>query len=397
MTDANHPDRTDPSRLISGRYRDMATTPMSSSVDRATLYPDTINLSLGDPELTTDPGIIDAAAADAHAGHTHYTDSYGDPELRAQILTTYLEDHSHQHDPDGVMVTTSGCHAMWLVLESILNDGDEVIIAAPYFTPYPHQVRLARGVPVVVDTHPEDGYQLRVDALEAALTERTRAIILNTPANPTGACLSRATQEAIASLADRHDLVVIADEIYTLFSYAEPFRPFVTIPGMVERTVTINSLSKDYLMTGWRIGYVLGPSALIRVMKDVNENNVFTAPSVSQRAAVHALRRRHEIQPPIRELYRERVVHAYERVVATPGMTALSPQGSIYLWVDIRSTGLSSVEVADQIFEQAHVLTIPGIAFGDAGEGFLRLALTVDQDRIDEAFDRIARMPLFSG
>lgn len=384
-------------RFVSRRYAGLPSTPMSSSVDRARRFPDTINFSLGDPELTTDARIIDAAAADARAGHTHYTDTYGDPELRAQILATYDEDHGHRLDPAGVMVTTSGCHAMWLVLESILDDGDEVVIVAPYFTPYPHQIRLARGVPVVVETRIEDGYQVRPEALEAVLTERTRAIILNTPSNPTGACLSRATQEAIAEIAERHDLVVIADEIYTLFSYAEPFVPFVTLPGMAERTVTINSLSKDYVMTGWRIGYVLGPPELIRVMKDVNENNVFTAPSVSQRAALHALRRRHEIQPPIRELYRGRLMRAYERVCATPGMSALEPGGSIYLWVDVRSTGLTSTQVADRLFEEAHVLTIPGPAFGDCGEGFLRLALTVDEERIDEAFDRIGRMPLFGG
>ncbi len=384
-------------RFVSSRYRGQASTPMSSSVDRATRFDDVINFSLGDPELTTDTRIIDAAAADARAGHTHYTDTYGDPELREQILAVYAEDHGHRHDPAGVMVTTSACHGMWLVLETILDDGDEVILLAPYFTPYPHQVRLARGVPVVVDLLEEDGYQVRPEALEAAITERTRAIILNTPANPTGACLSRSTSEAIAQIAERHDLVVIADEIYTAFSYAEPFEPFVTIPGMAERTITLNSLSKDYVMTGWRIGYVLGPPEVVRAMKDVNENNVFTAPSVSQRAALHALRMRHEIVPPIRELYRDRLMHAYERVCGTPGMSSLQPGGSIYLWVNISETGLSSAEVSERIFDEAHVLTLPGNAFGDCGEGYLRLAMTVSRERIDEAFDRIARMPLFGG
>lgn len=384
-------------RLVSSRYRGLPSTPMSSSVDRARSFSDTINFSLGDPDLTTDARIIDAAAADAHAGHTHYTDTYGDPELREAVLEYYATDHGHRHDPAGVMVTTSGCHAMWLVLESILDDGDEVVVVAPYFTPYPHQVRLARGVPTILETSAADNYQVRPEALEAVVTERTKAIILNTPSNPTGACLSRETEEAIAAIAERHDLVVIADEIYTLFSYGEPFRPFVTIPGMAERTVTINSLSKDYVMTGWRIGYVLGPPAVVRVMKDVNENAVFTAPSISQRAALHALRMRHEIQPPIRERYRRRLMHAYDRVCATPGMSALEPQGSIYLWVDVSATGLSSVEVSDRMFAEAHVLTIPGVAFGDCGEGFLRLAMTVDEELIDEAFDRIARMPLFGG
>lgn len=384
-------------RFVSTRYRGQASTPMSSSVDRATRYDDVINFSLGDPELTTDGRIIDAAMADAHRGHTHYTDTYGYPDLREEILRVYADDHGHEHDPAGVMVTTSACHGMWLTLETILDDGDEVIVLAPYFTPYPHQIRLARGVPVVVDTLEEDGYQVRPEALEAAITPRTRAIILNTPANPTGACLKRSTAEAIARLAEKHDLVVIADEIYTAFSYAEPFEPFVTIPGMVERTITLNSLSKDFVMTGWRIGYALGPAEVARAMKDVNENNVFTAPSVSQRAALHALRLRHEIVPPISALYRERLVRAYERVCETPGMSTLEPGGSIYLWVNVKDTGLTSVEVADRLFEEAHVLTLPGPAFGDCGEGYLRLAMTVGRDRIDEAFDRIGATSLFRG
>lgn len=382
-------------RFVSSRYRGQASTPMSSSVDRATRYADVINFSLDDPELTTDGRVIDAAMADAHRGHTHYTDTFGYPDLREEILRVYADDHGHTHDPAGVLVTTSACHGMWLALETILDDGDEVIILAPYFTPYPHQIRLARGVPVVVDTLEEDGYQVRLDALEAAITPRTRAIILNTPSNPTGACLRRSTSEQIARLADKHDLVVIADEIYTAFSYAEPFEPFVTIPGMVERTITLNSLSKDFVMTGWRIGYALGPAEVIRAMKDVNENNVFTAPSISQRAALHALRLRHDIVPPISALYRERIMRAYQRVCELPAMSALEPGGSIYLWVNITQTGLSSTEVADRLFEEAHVLTLPGPAFGDCGEGYLRLAMTVGRDRIDEAFDRIAAMPLF--
>ncbi|GAB48913.1 aminotransferase class I/II-fold pyridoxal phosphate-dependent enzyme [Mobilicoccus pelagius] len=384
-------------RFVSTRYRGQASTPMSSSVEVAGRFEDVVNLSLGDPELTTDTRIIEAATADALRGHTHYTDTYGDPELREEILRVYVEDHGHEHDPAGVMVTTSACHGMWLTLETILDDGDEVVVLAPYFTPYPHQIRLARGVPVVVDTLEEDGYQVRPEALEAAITERTRAIVLNTPANPTGACLERSTAEQIARLAEEHDLVVVADEIYTAFSYAEPFEPFVTIPGMVERTITLNSLSKDFVMTGWRIGYALGPAEVIRAMKDVNENNVFTAPSVSQRAALHALRMRHEIVPPIMYLYRGRLMRAWERVCETPNMSALEPGGSIYLWVNVKDTGLTSAEVADRIFEEAHVLTLPGPAFGDCGEGYLRLAMTVGRDRIDEAFDRIAAMSLFGG
>lgn len=384
-------------RFVSSRYRGMISTPMSSSVDRASRFDDVINLSLGDPDLTTDPRIIDAAAADAHAGHTHYTDTYGDPELRAEILAFYLDEYGYRPEARGLLVTTSGCHAMWLALESILDDGDEVVICEPYFTPYPHQVRLARGVPVVLSTLESEEFQIIPERLEAVITDRTRAIILNTPSNPTGACLSQATEQAVATIAAKHDLVVIADEIYTLFSYGEPFEPFTMLPGMSERTITIGSFSKDFAMTGWRIGYVLAPPEVTVAMKDVNENNVFTAPSVSQRAALHALRLREHIQPPMRALYRQRLMYAYERVRSTPGMSAIEPKGGIYLWVNITSTGLSSAQVAERLFDEAHVLTIPGPAFGPGCEGYLRLAMTVGVEKIDEAFDRIGQMDLFSG
>lgn len=383
-------------RFVSARYRGKASTPMSSSVDRASRFENVVNFSLGDPDLTTDSRIIDGAAADAHAGHTHYTDTYGDPELRAEILGFYRDEYGYEPDARGLLVTTSGCHAMWLALESILDDGDEVVLCEPYFTPYPHQVRLARGVPVVLSTLESEEFQIVPERLEAVISDRTRAIILNTPSNPTGACLSRATKEAVARIAAQHDLLVIADEIYTLFSYGEQFEPFTMLPGMAERTITIGSFSKDFAMTGWRIGYVLAPPAVTLAMKDVNENNVFTAPSISQRAALHALRLREQIQPPMRALYHERLMHAYERVRGTPGMSAIEPKGSIYLWVNVTSTGLSSEQVAERLFDEAHVLTIPGPAFGPGCEGYLRLAMTVGVDKIDEAFDRIGQMDLFS-
>ena len=386
----------DPDRLVSSRYRGAPSTPMSSAVDLASRHPDSISFALGDPDLTPDAGVIDAAAADAKAGHTHYTDTYGDPELRRAILDFYAEEYSHERPLSDLLVTTSACHGMWLALESVLDDGDEVIIHEPYFTPYPHQIRLARGVPVALATYEHEEWQVSPERLEALITDRTRALVLNSPTNPTGACFSRETLDAIAEIACRHDLLVIADDIYPLYSYDEPHLPIVTLPGMAERTIVLGSFSKDYVMTGWRIGYAIAPPAIVRTMKDVNENAVFTAPAISQRAALHALRRRHEIQPPIKELYAERMRYAWERVCATPRMSALRPKGSIYLWVNVTETGLPSAEVASRIFDEAHVLTIPGTAFGDSCEGYLRLAMTVSVERCAEAFDRIARMPLFS-
>lgn len=382
--------------FLSKRYWNAATTAMGSSGDLVHAFDDVINLSLGDPDVTTDARIIDAAFTDAHHGATHYTDFYGERELREAILRMYAEDYDHHRQIDEVMVTTSGCHAMWLVMEAILDDGDEVIIHEPYFTPYPQQIQLARGVPVLLQTTEEEDWQVVPDKLEALITNRTKAIIINTPGNPTGNCFSLETMQAVADIATAHDLVVVADDIYTAFSYSEPFVPMMTLPGMAERTITIGSFSKDFAMTGWRIGYIVAPNYLVHTVKDINENNVFTAPSISQRAAFHALQMRKQVQPPLVKEYRARSEYTYQRVCATPKMSTFPPKGALYVWVNIAETGLSDIEVSDRIFEEAHVLTIPGTAFGPHCDKYIRLAMCVGKEQITEAFDRIGRMELFS-
>lgn len=380
---------------ISKRYWNSVSTPMGASSSLLEKYDDLINFSLGDPDITTDERIIRAAFQDALDGHTHYTDFFGMRELREALRDYYQTEYNYRLEIEEIMITTSGCHAMWLVLEAILDDGDEVIIPSPFFTPYPHQVKLTRGVPVMLELKEEDEYQIDVEQLKSLITNRTKALILNTPNNPTGACLTKDTMELIAQVAEEYDLVVIADDIYTRFSYAAEFVPFTSLPGMRERTITIYSFSKDYAMTGWRIGAVLAKPALIQIIKDINENNVFTAPSISQCAAIHALRLRDEIQPPMVEEFRRRVFKAYDRIKQLKNISVLEPKGTFYLFPNITATGLSSQEVADRILEEAHVLVLPGNAFGDNGEGYIRIAVTVGEDKIDEAFDRIARMDIF--
>ncbi|NLP47283.1 MAG: pyridoxal phosphate-dependent aminotransferase [Epulopiscium sp.] len=378
--------------FISKRYWNNISTPMGKSVGLAREYDDLINLSLGDPDLTTDQRIIQAAFKDAVAGHTHYTDSAGYMELRQEICNYYQTMFDHHVILEECMVTTSGCHAMWLVLETILDDGDEVIIHEPYFTPYIQQVELARGKAILLKTYEENGFQIDTKELKKLITNRTKAIILNTPNNPTGVCFSRSTLEDIAKVAIENDLIVIADDIYTAFCFQEPFLPIRTLEGMRERTITIGSFSKNYCMTGWRIGYVLAPPFIINTMIDVNENNVFTAPSISQRAALHALQMRNEIQPFIVEEFKKRVFYAYERIQKIKVFHVLPPEGSIYLFVNIKKTGLSSNQFVEKLLREAHVLVIPGNAFGESGEGYIRIALTVDVDTLKEAFDRIEKI-----
>ena len=295
-----------------------------------------------------------------------------------------------------VFVCTSACLGMFLALEAVLDEGDEVLLPAPYFTPYLQQVEMAGGVAVELPTYEEEDFQIDMPRLEERITPRTKAIILNSPCNPTGSCLSAVTMEKIARIVKKHDLLVIADDIYTAFSFQNPFVPFASLPGMRERTITLNSFSKNFTMTGWRIGNIIAPAYLVETIQAINENLVFSAPSISQRAAIHALRSRKTVQPALIEEYRSRMFYAAERINGIPKMHVLyPPKGSFYLFVNIKATGLTSREVADRILREAHVLTLPGDAFGQCGEGYLRLACTVGRDVLKEAFDRIEKMEIF--
>lgn len=382
--------------FLSKRYWKDQGTAMSASENRARAYDDVINLSIGDTDLITDRLIIDGAFQDAAAGHTKYTETRGDPELRLEIARFYQEEYNMDIADKEIMVTASGCIAMYLALEAVLDDGDEVIVPTPCFTPYLQQIQLARGIPVELATFEEDEFQIDPARLETAITERTKALIINTPTNPTGSSLRKKTLEQVAEIAKKYDLLVIADDIYTLFTYEEPFVPIRGLPGMAQRTITINSFSKNFLMTGWRIGYIIAPDYIVRAIQQINENVAFTTCSVSQRAAIHALRHRREIQPGIFEEYRKRAFLVAEKVAPISKMSVLSPKGTFYLFLNIKATGLSSEEVAARILEEAHVLVLPGDAFGKAGEGYLRIACTSSSEILAEAFDRIAKMPLFS-
>lgn len=384
-------------QFIAKRYWKDQSTAMGQSDVMAKSFDDVINLSLGDPDLITNDIIIDHAFADAKKGHTKYTDFRGDPELREEISKYYEDEYGMQVKDEEVFVCASACLGMYLTLEAIIDDGDEVILQAPYFTPYPQQVRLARGIPVELPTLEEEDFQINVDRLEGLITERTKALVINSPSNPTGNCLTVETMKKIAAVAVKHDLVVISDDIYTSFSYQTPFVPFASLPGMRERTVILNSFSKNFTMTGWRVRNIIAPEFIIKVIQQINENVVFTAPSVSQRAAIYALRYRNEIQPSMVEEYRQRMVYAAKRINEIPKLSVINPpKGSFYLFVNIKETGLTSAEAAALILQKAHVLVLPGDAFGSCGEGYVRIACTVNIDTLKEAFDRIEQISLFA-
>lgn len=384
-------------KFIAKRYWKDQSTAMGKSDEMAKSFNDVINLSLGDPDLITHSLIIEKAFEDARAGHTKYTDFRGDPELREEICKFYKDEYDMDVEDEEVFVCASACLGMYLALEAIVDDGDEVVLQSPYFTPYCQQVELARGIPVELPTYEEEDFQINMERLESLITERTKALVINSPSNPTGNCLTVETMKKIAEIAEKYDLIIIADDIYTAFSYQNRFVPFASMPGMRERTIILNSFSKNFTMTGWRVGNIIAPHYIIKVIQQINENVVFTAPSISQRAAIHALRHRNEVQPAMVEEYRKRMFYAAERVNKIPNMHVIyPPKGSFYLFINIKDTGLSSEAVSDAILEKAHVLMLPGNAFGTCGEGYLRIACTVGVDVLRNAFDRIEKMDIFT-
>lgn len=384
-------------KFIAKRYWNTKSSAMGEIGPLMSKYNDVIDLTFGDPDFTTDEIIINAAFEDALNGHTHYTNFFGDDELRDEICKYYDEEFGIKVERDETFITTSAAQGLWLALETITDDGDEIIIHEPYFTPYPDQIKLTRGIPVFLETFEEEGFQINIERLEKLITNRTKAIILNTPNNPSGARFSEETLFKISEIAEKYDLIVVVDDIYGLYTFDSQQKnmPFMNIKNMRERTITICSASKDYAMTGWRIGYIVAPKYLIDAMEKINENNVFTAPSVSQRAMLHALRNRKAIQPKLFNIFKERVFYTYERICQTKNMSVLPPRGTFYLFPSIKKTGLSSQEVAMKILDEAHVLVIPGNGFGNSGEGYIRIACTVDIDTLGEAFDRINKMEIF--
>ncbi len=362
----------------------------------ASQYPDLINLTIGDPDLATPSQILEPAFEDARQGHTKYTATKGDPALREEICRYYQRAYGLDIALEEVFVTTAGCIGMTEALLAVIDPGDEVIVPDPYFMIYPDQIRMAGGVPVPLPTCWEEGFALNPQRLESLITPKTRAILLNTPNNPTGAVYTKENLEQVAEICIRHDLVAICDDIYTGFVYGgSQFVPMITIEGMRHRTICVNSFSKNFVMTGMRVGNLVAPPHVIEAVDYLNGFLMYTAPSISQRAAIYALRDAEQITPAIAAEFGRRLEYAAERIGRIPGMSVHKPQGSIYLFPSIRESGLSSRQAAALLLEKAHVLTMPGDEFGACGEGYLRIACTQAIPVLEQAFDRIEQAGLF--
>lgn len=384
--------------LLAARYAKSAATPMCEVASLRSARPELIDLSLGDPDQPTDEEVIKEAFDDVRRGYTHYSDPLGDPELRTAVTEAYRDDYGVGIDGDSLMVTASGCHALWLVLESVLNPGDEVIVVAPYFTPYPDQVRLAGGIPVFLETTESNSFLPTAELLERCVTPHTRAVIINSPSNPTGSCVPRDLLIEICELVRSRDLLLISDEIYTAFSYREPFSPVIQqVPDYRDRIVTINSFSKDYAMTGWRVGIVVGDPMLVGCMKNINEGNVFSASSVAQRAALAAIRRRSRIKDWMHSIYSQRVKNTCPMVNDLPCLRVNEPEGGMYLWVDISGSGLNDVNYVNAALRESEVLLLPGSAFGKSYRDHVRISLTSPQDILTTAITRLGMVGYVTG
>ncbi|MDY5463082.1 aminotransferase class I/II-fold pyridoxal phosphate-dependent enzyme [Hornefia butyriciproducens] len=380
---------------IAKRHWEFKDAALSKTNEMVKRYNDVIDLSIGAPDYPADRKCIDRMYEDALRGHTKYTEFLGDEELRRATIQQYKEDYGYDFTMDEIIITAGGTHGLYLVMESILDEGDEVLAIAPFYIYYKPQVELPHGKLVIYNTRPEDNFDINVDELEKHITSRTKAIIVNSPCNPSGKVYSEENIRAILELAEKYDFLVIADDIYGALNYTNNKKKVFAYESSPKRVITVYSYSKDYSMTGLRLGHVIASRELIETMRRVNEAVTFTINAPAQRLGICAIENRREIQRGIYDEYYKRAKFVYEKVSCMNHIHCNKPEGTFYLFMDIRETGLTSEEIWERILDEAHVLILPGSGFGNAGEGFIRIACTVGVQELGAAFDRMAKMDIF--
>lgn len=356
-------------------------------------YNDVIDFTLGDPDVQTHQAIKDAGCRAIQEGKTRYSQNAGVLELRQTIAEYYKRTEGFEYSPvDEVIVTVGAMEGLYLTLLSILDPDDEVIIPAPYYVNYVQMVSLCHAKPVVVDNPEAEELSFNIKDIEAAITPKTKAIIINTPSNPSGKVIPWNKIEALAEIAKTHDLIVISDEVYKCLLYDNiKFKSIVAIDGMRERTVLVNSLSKEFCMTGWRIGYVLAPKELIGVMTKLQENVCACAPLPSQYAAIEALSGKEDYSKDMVDIFTSRRNILYSGLSKIPGLYCNKPEATFYMMVDVSATGLCSYDFCCKLLETVHVACVPGIAYGNSCDRYIRIAFTLDENKIKEGVARIAK------
>ena len=360
--------------------------------DMADSYDDCISLGVGEPDFKTPWHIRSAGIKNLKSGATRYTANAGLLRLRESICAYMDRRFGLEYDPRSqVFVTVGGSEGIDAVIRSLVNPGDEVLIPQPSFVCYAPLTELAGGVPVILPTYEQDQFRLRPDVLKQAITPKTKLLIMPYPNNPTGAVMTMADYQSIADVLKQTDVVVLADEIYAELTYTgQPPVSFAQADGMYERTVIVNGFSKAYAMTGWRMGYVCGPAPVIRQALKVHQFGIMSAPTTSQYAAIEALDNGDEDIIRMRDEYnmRRRFLYAALRDM---GMDCFEPLGAFYMFPSIQKFGMSSEEFCEKFLEQEHVAVIPGTAFGDSGEGFLRISYAYSLEHLRNAVQRMKR------
>lgn len=360
--------------------------------DVAATMKDAISLGVGEPDFVTPWAIREAGIYSLEKGRTYYTANAGLMELREEICNYNKRKYNVEYDPKSeVLVTVGGSEAIDLLVRCIVNPGDEVLIPEPSFVCYKPCTQMAGGVAVPIETFEKDGFRLLPEQLKAHITDKTKLLILPFPNNPTGGVMSKTDLEAIAEVLRDTNIVVLSDEIYGELRYDdEGHTPFSAIDGMRERTVIVNGFSKTFAMTGWRLGYALGPAEIIKAMTKLHQYGIMSSPTTSQFAAIEALRSCDKDVENMRNEYNYRrrfIVDGFRNM----GLSCFEPLGAFYVFPCIKSLGMSSEEFANKLLMEEKVAVVPGNAFGESGEGFIRCSYAYSIDSIDEALKRIGR------
>jgi aspartate/methionine/tyrosine aminotransferase len=376
---------------VSERARAVPASLIRHMFDLAPRVPGAISLAVGEPGFPTPPHIVEAACAALRDGFTKYSPNAGYLDLREAIAEKLERVNGYRVDPAAeVFVTVGAMEALMLTFLVGIDPGDEVLITDPSYTNFEGQITLAGGRPVFVPTDPERGYLPHVEDVAAAITPRTRAILVNSPSNPTGAVYPRDLLHAVAELCARHDLLLVSDETYDALTYGDIRNTSpASFPGMRDRTVSIYSFSKEYAMTGWRIGYLAGPAPMLRVMATVQEQMASCVNAATQRAAMAALRGPQDGVEAMRRAYRRRRDLVVERLNRMPGVRCPRPDGAFYAFPDVRAITGDTRALAERLLFDHRVVVSPGEAFGPGSGGFLRLSYASSDEDLAEGLGRL--------
>ena len=382
----------DYTNILNQRIQNIPPSGIRKFFDVAATMKDAISLGVGEPDFVTPWAIREAGIYSLEKGRTYYTANAGLIELREEICNYNKRKYNIEYDPKSeVLVTVGGSEAIDLMLRCIIEPGDEVLVPEPSFVCYKQCTSISCGVPVPIETKEEDNFRLLPEQLKAHITDKTKLLILPFPSNPTGGVMSRADLEAIAEVLRGTDIMVLSDEIYGELRYDdEGHTPFSAIEGMRERTIIVNGFSKTFAMTGWRLGYALGPAPIIKAMTKLHQYGIMSSPTTSQFAAIEALRSCDADVERMRNEYNYRrrfIVDGFRNM----GLSCFEPLGAFYVFPCIKSLGMTSEEFANKLLMEEKVAVVPGNAFGESGEGFIRCSYAYSIDNIDEALKRIAR------